>query len=415
MGVNVLVLSTQFPYPPRSGFEMRVYQLVRGLAARHSVTLLSFAEAHERDDVAELSREVSVRTVEYRPARGLGKRRAQLTKLVSRLPYACHHVHSEEMQAAITELCSSGAFDIVQLESSLFCQYAFPSDVRLVLDEHNIEYEVLFRMYQNERSLPRRAFSWLEYVRFRRFEQEAWRDVDGCLVCSEREAEVLHAREQELPVTVVPNGVDIDHFRPALASPEPETVVFNGVLNYRPNLDAALHLVDDIWPLVLARCPDARLAIVGRAGDVDVSALRRPGVEVTGEVADVRPYLQRAAVEVVPLRMGGGTRLKVVEGLALGKAMVSTSLGCEGIAVRDREHLLIADDAASFADRIVALFVDPAWGERLGRAGRKLVEHTYSWDLAGERLVGLYEQVLERPATASGAPRPVVPSVRARA
>jgi sugar transferase (PEP-CTERM/EpsH1 system associated) len=394
MVVNVLVLSTQFPYPPRSGFEMRVYQLIRSLAARHSVTLLSFAEAHEREDVAALSREISVRTVEYRPARGLDKRRAQLTKLVSRLPYACHHVHSEEMQAAITELCSSGAFDIVQLESSLFCQYTFPNEVRLVLDEHNVEYEVLFRMYQNERSLPRRAFSWLEYLRFRRFEQSAWRDVDGCLVCSEREADLLRAREPDLPVTVVPNGVDIDHFRPAPASVEPRTVVFNGVLNYRPNLDAALHLVDDIWPLVLERCPDARLAIVGRAGDADVSALRRPGVEVTGEVADVRPYLQRAAVEVVPLRMGGGTRLKVVEGLALGKAMVSTSLGCEGIAVRDREHLLMADDAASFAERILELFDDPALGEALGRAGRMLIESTYSWDLAGDRLGELYDGLL---------------------
>src|SRR5579871_681763 len=123
MGVNVLVLSTQFPFPPRSGFEMRVYQLVRSLAARHSVTLLSFAEPHERDDVEALRREVEVRTVEYRPLHGLAKRRAQLANLASTLPYACHHVYSGEMQAAITELCEGGAFDVIQLESSLFCQY----------------------------------------------------------------------------------------------------------------------------------------------------------------------------------------------------------------------------------------------------------------------------------------------------
>jgi polysaccharide biosynthesis protein PslH len=171
-------------------------------------------------------------------------------------------------------------------------------------------------------------------------------------------------------------------------------MVFNGTLGYRPNLDAALHLVDDIWPLVRERHPDARLTIVGRGSEADCRRLRRPGVIVTGEVPDVRPYLRDAAVVVVPVRMGGGTRLKVVEGLAMGKAMVSTTVGCEGVGVRDRDHLLIADGAEDFAAAVLRLFADTPLADRLGAAGRGLIESEYSWELAGERMEALYEQVI---------------------
>jgi glycosyltransferase involved in cell wall biosynthesis len=290
------------------------------------------------------------------------------------------------MQEAITELCTKEDFDVVQLESSLFCQYSYPAHVKLLLDEHNIEYELLTRMARSERSLTRRLFNRIEADRFRRFERRAWDSVDGSLVCSERESEILRTYAPRTPVVVAPNGVDLDYFRPSSAAPEPLTAVFNGVLDYRPNFDAALYLVDEIWPQVLSARPEARLAIVGRARDADINALRRPSVDITGEVADIRPHLQRAAVVLAPLRMGGGTRLKIVEGLALGKAIVSTHVGCEGIAVRDREHLLIADDADAIAAAVLELFDDQSLAQRLGRRGRELVEAQYSWNVAGQRL-----------------------------
>jgi glycosyltransferase involved in cell wall biosynthesis len=192
---------------------------------------------------------------------------------------------------------------------------------------------------------------------------------------------------------VVPNGVDLDYFAPCSRPVELRTVVFNGVLDYRPNLDAAHHLVADVWPLVVKRHPDARLTLVGRGYAPDFRRFTRLGVEITGEVPDVRPYLARAAVISVPIRIGGGTRLKVVEGLAMGKAIVSTSLGCEGIAVRDGEHLLIGDGPNAFASRILELFDDPALGASLGRAGRQLMERDYSWQKAGERMEVLYRSV----------------------
>ncbi len=233
-------------------------------------------------------------------------------------------------------------------------------------------------------------FNRIEYQRFRRFEQRAWRKVDGCIVTSGREVAIVRASAPEVPIEVVPNGVDLAYFAPAAEPPKPYTLVFNGVLDYRPNLDAALFLAQEIWPLVVARCPEARLSIVGRNAGVDLRDLRRPGIELIGEVPDIRPYIQGAAAVVVPIRMGGGTRLKVVEALSMGKAIVSTSLGCEGISVRDGEHLLVADDAKAFAARIVDVLESPDLGAALGRAGRRLAEREYSWELSADQIDALY-------------------------
>lgn len=391
--MNILIISAQFPYPPRSGFAMRVYQLARGLAARHRVTLLSYATSHERDGVAALANELTVRAVDRDPMSIHSRRFGQLRSVAGLHPYYCRATCSRQMQRTIDELLAERTFHLVQLESSYLCGFTFPRGTKVVLDEHNIEYEVFRRMSEGERSLPRRAFNRLEYLRFRRFERQSWNRIDGCVVTSEREAEIVRAHAHQTPVAVVPNGVDLDYFRPAKTEPQPQTAVFNGILTYRPNLDAAYHLVQEVWPRVLKRCPNAKLTLVGRGYPSDLRDLRRGGVVVGGEVPDIRPYLRQAAVVAVPVRIGGGTRLKVVEGLAMGKAIVSTSLGCEGLSVRDGQHLLIADDADTFANQMVHLFANRTARAELGRAGRALVERDYSWSLAWERVQALHQSV----------------------
>lgn len=391
--MNILIVSAQFPYPPRSGFSTRVYQLARQLSARHKVTLLSYALPHERDGVAGLATQMSVRAVEWTAPSGLGKRAIQALTIASPRPYYCRDIYSENMQQAIDDVCSTGTFDVIQVESSFLCDFRFPRNTRLVIDEHNVEYEVFQRMSEGERSLSRRAFNRLEYLRCRRFEQAWWRRADACVVTSDRERPTVRESAPDTPVAVVPNAVDLDYFTPSGTSAEPHTIVFNGTLTYRPNVDGAHFLIDEVWPLVRDRYPDARLTLVGRSEGVDTRSLMGPGVELLGEVPDIRPYIDRAAVVAVPIRIGGGTRLKVVEALAMGKATVSTALGCEGLAVRDREHLLIADDALAFASRIFDVFESAALRDALGHAGRRLVEGRYSWDLAGARLESLYRQI----------------------
>jgi glycosyltransferase involved in cell wall biosynthesis len=383
---------------------MRVVHLARRLAERHEVTLLAYATEEEAAAGEGLAGPVRVVTVVPDGMSRRTKRVAQALSLASPRPYSCRAVDSPAMQRAIDELCSREAFDVIQLETSLLCTFRFPPGSRLVLDEHNIEYEVVRRTAEGERSATRRLFSRLEGTRLRRFEQHCWSRVDACMVTSDRERPVVRSHAGQIPVAVVPNGVDVDYFRPGPGEIRARTVVFNGILTYRPNVDAAEHLVDEIWPLVLRRHPDARLTLVGRASEGDRRRLTRPSVDVTGEGPDIRPYLRSAAVVAVPVRIGGGTRLKVLEGLASGKAMVSTSLGCEGIDVRDGEHLLIGDGAESFASRVTELFDDPARGEELGRAGRRLIGRTYSWDLVGRRMDTVYAELLLR--TPPERPRP---------
>jgi glycosyltransferase involved in cell wall biosynthesis len=316
-----------------------------------------------------------------------------MASLLSPLPFHVREHRTAAMQDAIASTMAAEPFDIVQLEGSQLCGFSFPGPGCIVLDEHNIEYEVLQRMAKGERTHLRRFFSAIEQRKFRRLEQLWWRKLDGIAVTSDRELPVVRRHAPETPAAVVPNAVDPQHFTPGEAGPEPGSILFMGTLKYRPNVDAVTFLLDDVLPDVWQRCPDAVLTIVGDGEEADLERFRRPGVVVTGRVPDVRPYLAGAAVTVVPVRIGGGTRLKVVEALAMRKAVVSTTLGCEGLAVRSGEHVLLADDAQSFAAAITRLLDDPQEISRL--AGRSLVVERYSWAHASSRLEELYDLIGE--------------------
>lgn len=393
--LRILVLGAWFPYPPRWGWAMRVYHLARQLAARHDVTLLTYGTKTDRENVAPLEQQnLTVEIVAREAPSRAARRKDQLASLVSRTPFEPYTTYSREMQEAIDRLFASSPFDVVQLESTLVWPFRFPSGTQIVLDEHNVDYETYARMREGTRSPLRKAFYLIEEARVRRYEQDAWRHASGCVLTSAREETMVKEAAPRVPTTVVPNGVDTEYFRPGSIEVEPRMLVFNGVLDYRPNLDAALFLVDEVLPRVQTTYPDARAVIVGRGGAEELRLFRRPNVEATGEVPDVRPYLARAEIVVVPILAGSGTRFKVVEGLAMEKPLVSTAVGCEGIGVEDGKHLLVANTAEPFAAGISRLFDDGPLARSLGQAGRRFVELEYSWDRAGERLQELYDEVL---------------------
>jgi glycosyltransferase involved in cell wall biosynthesis len=299
------------------------------------------------------------------------------------------------MEQELARVFTGPPFDVIQVESSQMCSYDFPAGVPLVLDEHNIEYELLARMEQGESSPLRRFYNGREHRTFRKLEQDLWRRVAGCALTSEREEQIVRAEAPGTPTAIVPNAVDSEFFSPSPSAPKPNSLVFTGILSYRPNLDAARFLVDDIVPRIREAFPDSTTTIVGKGDPEDLAALRGPGVTVTGWVPDVRPYMEEAAVAVVPIRMGSGTRLKVLESLSMGKAMVSTSVGCEGVDVRDGRDLLVADDPVAFADQVGRVFNDPVLARSLGEAGRALVVDRYSWTDAAGRLDDLHGRAVE--------------------
>ena len=393
-GLHVLVVAARLPYPPRWGFATRVYHLTRQLAARHDVTLVTYAGSADAENVDRLREEFAVEVVTRDHPSRSAKRAKQLRSLASRTPYDSLATYSRELQRVIDRVAAARPVHVLQIESTLLSIFRRPEDALVLVDEHNIDYEYYDRMRANERSPLRRSFYRLEQVRFKHFEQRCWRAVDGCVTTSEREAEIVRAVAPATPTASVPNGVDVDYFHPTDEPVDPGTIVFNGTLDYRPNLDGAAFLVKQVLPRLRERRPDVRVVLVGRGSPADLDSFRGPGVEVTGEVPDVRPYLARAAAVAVPIRTGSGTRLKVVEGLAMGKPLVSTTIGCEGIDVRHEEHLLIADTAEAFTDELARVLADPDYGRALGRAGRRKMVDGYSWDYAGELLESLYRQVL---------------------
>jgi sugar transferase (PEP-CTERM/EpsH1 system associated) len=405
--LNILVVSPQLPYPPSWGFGIRVYHLLRYLSARHRVTLLSYAWGHQGEQVKALRAFChAVEAVDAPPAFFNARRRAQLGSVMSRAPYSARSIQAGGLQRALDGLLSAESFDLIQVESAPAACLDYHGHPAVVLDEHNVEYELLSRMARTDRSLPRRLFNGLEYLKMRRLEQQAWGSVRACVCTSEADAAIMRRYGARGEVAVVPNGVDLEFFKPGEGSPEPDSLVFTGTFNYRPNVDAATFFVREVLPMIVRARPETVFTIVGASAPAEVIRLSGPHVRVTGWVADVRPYLARAAVVVVPLRMGGGTRLKVLEALAMAKPVVSTTIGSEGLAAIDGEHLLTADRPAAMAEKVVALLEDGSKAFLLGEHGRQLMQRQYGWDAIGESLEGLYRQVLftARPATRLATP-----------
>lgn len=375
---------------------MRVYQLVRELAQHNSVSLLTYGPTDPPPSLPRVDLPVKeVRTVPRRELSGSRRRFRQALSLLSLQPFHGHQLHSRQMQAALDELLAAEEFDIVQVEASPMMCFRFRTAAALVIDEHNIESELLARQHDGERSAARRFFNGLEAHKYRRLENRAWARAAACVVTSAREAPQVTGRAPGTRTAVVPNGVDPSYFVPApLGDQVPGRIVFTGLLSYRPNLDGAQWFIEEVLPRVRARVPGTTLTVVGAGTEAELARLTADGVTVTGLVPDVRPHAAAASCVVAPIRIGGGTRLKVVEALAMGKALVSTTVGCEGIEVDDGTHLLVADDAESFAAAVCACLEDPALRERLGAAARRVAVDKYAWDRSAARLRVLYDEVV---------------------
>ena len=242
----------------------------------------------------------------------------------------------------------------------------------------------------------RGAYSALEWRKVRREERYAWSHLDGCTVTSVRDQEMLLSEEPAAHTAVVPNGVDLDFFHTSPSVPhERRHLLFFGAIDYHPNTEGVLFFLRHVFPELLARYPGLHLSIVGRNPPESVTAQRSAQIEVTGVVDDVRPWLERANVVIVPLRIGGGTRLKILEAMAMGKAVVSTSLGAEGLDVVPERDLLLADGASAFVEQIGRLLDDAPLSQRLGTSARQVVASSYSWKTAVQSLSTFHEELVE--------------------
>lgn len=403
--MKVLFLTPQLPYSPRKGTALRNFHLIANLALCHEVHLLSFAEQSPPQEAAEALREMEAYcrhavTVPV-PPHPMSRRWRYL--LLSQRPDMAIRLWSPPFAAALGHLLEQDGFDIVQVEGIEMAPYiplvaALPRGrPRIVFDEHNTEYLLQRRAFEIAIRHPRRwagaAYSFLQWLKLRRYEREACRAADHVLVVSEKDRQGLLALAPGLATTVVPNGVDTMSFSFPRPRPPGTELVFIGTMDFRPNVDAMIWFCTQILPRIRREVPRVRLSIVGRSPSPAVRALAGADVVVTGEVDDVRPYLAAAAAYVVPLRFGGGTRFKVLEALAAGVPTVSTRFGAEGIGVAHQRELLLADDAEGFAQEVVRLLREPELGEELAQAGRVLVERDFDWRGIVPRLEEVYRSL----------------------
>jgi glycosyltransferase involved in cell wall biosynthesis len=402
--MRILFLTTDLSHPPQDGRMLRTYNVLRGLAARHSIYFVCFDQRHGHDPhqrrlaaeahLRELCAAVDVFEIPSKRSRGALAWTAAAS-LMGGLPFSSLAYWSRPAMRRIEALAAERAIDVVHVENTLLG--GLVANVRApvrVLVHHNVESDLFLQRAESDRNPARRAFLRLEAHKMQLFERRMGPRFGAHIACSAGDAARLVALTGSGRVCVVPNGVDLDYFaRDPHAADAGPSVVHIGGLNWPPNLHAAEWFVDSVWPLVQRAAPDATLTFVGRTGDAPVSLWQsRVGVVFAGEVKDVRPYYSAASVSVVPLHVGGGTRLKILNSWAMGTPVVSTTKGCEGLDARDGETLLVADTPAAFANAVVRLLREPGLRATLRGAARRLVEAEYGWPRIVERTEQAYEQ-----------------------
>jgi len=405
-GMRILLLTPSLPWPPMWGFNIRVFNILRQLSARNQVSLLCYEGAEHSVEARERLGGICehIFTVPDVERSILQRRLMQARAMISPESFHLQRYVSAPMQGRLTRVLHEGAYDLVQVESSAMAGFDF-GHTPMVLDEHNLEYELLRRSNAVEGSPIRRAFAANECRKVEREEISTWQRAKGCVLTSEREEAIVAGVAPDVATAVVPNGVALDYFEPAAAPITRGSIVFTGLMTYRPNADGVSYFIRRILPAIRASRPDAVFTAVGWGLPDDVRPLLGDGVFHTGRVEDIRPYVAKASVVVVPLRIGSGTRLKVLEALAMAKPVVSTTVGCEGLDVSHGEHLLIADEPAAFAASVVRLLEDPAEAASLGRRGRTLVESRYGWEQSVAELERFHNSLFE---TQTKLPQPAV-------
>jgi len=401
--MRILIIADYLPFPLIGGDRIRIYNLLCRVARRHDVSLAGFLERpQDAEGVPHLNQLCArVETASFKPTSRLVKGLGMVRFGLMGKPPELSLLHSEELMGKIRRLTSAVDFDIVQIEHSRMGLYreALPRCGRSksVLMFHNFISQQDRRLSQIERRWSNKLRPLINSIAMRRWEPRYAEKFDRCTTVSGIERDLLLKSNPRLQVDVIPNGVDVRQYQPLPAPGAAPSLLFIGNMGYPPGADAALYFCQEILPLIRRQISAAELWIVGRTPRPEVRQLDGSGVHVTGQVADVIPYYRQSAVCVVPLRAGGGTRLKILEAMALGRPVVSTTIGCEGLDVVDGEHLLIADNPQEFAEKTIRLLTDRQLYQRIAAQGRRLVEDQYDWDVIAEKLMGIYAEQVAQP------------------
>lgn len=393
--MRVAFITPYLPYPLDAGGKIRSFHLLQGLGRAHEVDLYTVHRGRAPEVVAPVRE--CCRSVLSAPLEDGNGRWARATNGLRPFTRAIASFQTPASLAEIRGRLASGGYDLLVSDELCMTPYSAGLPGRKLAARQKIEHRHHQAVAARRMAGPRRLLAALDLARLRRLERLAMAGADAAVCCSDEDARLLGVLNPALAVAVVPNGVDPGHFQALPEAQGPPTLVFVGTLDYPPNVDGLEHFFRAIHPRLLRLVPEVRVRIVGRNPTREVLAWGgRPGVTVAGSVPDVRPHLAEAGVVVVPLRVGGGTRIKILEALAAARPVVSTTVGAEGLELRDGEHLLLANDPHAFARSAARLLEDGHLRRRLTEAGRRLVLERYAWSDIGRR----FAEVCARVATA---------------
>jgi polysaccharide biosynthesis protein PslH len=391
------MITPYLPYPPVSGGRMRTYNLIKHLRDEYDITLVCFGRPEETAFEIEPLRQMCDVNIVERPS-SPGTLQAALLSLTSLAPVTMRLYDTEAMKQTICRVLRICPPDVIHVESFYMLQN-LPADpgAPVLLSEPAIEYLAWERHARVAQPRLTRPGIALEAAKMRRHEPRTWAQADVIGAMSPVDAEIIQAAVPDTRVMLTPNGVDVDYFDIDPDIPrDNRTAIFLGDYKYFPNTDAALYFAREILPLIQARRPDFQLTLLGKDPTPAMRALnRKRGITVTGLVDDIRPYLQSSAVFICPLRSGSGTRFKLMEALACGCPVVSTTVGCEGLGAVDGEHMLIRDDPGAFAEAVIDLLEDPALAKHIGEKGRAWVEENHAWAHSADLVREIYRELMQ--------------------
>ncbi len=394
--MKILLLTQVLPYPPDSGPKIKTWNVIKYLAQHHEVTLVSFVRGDQSAEVNHLKNYCrAVYTVPMHRG-GWGDGWYMIKSLIMHQPFLMVRDNRAAMHQVIKQVTTQTQFDIVHVDQLNMAQYAEQvTGAGKILDAHNALWLLYKRLWQTMTPGPKKWLLGRDWHLLKQYEGEICRRFEGLLTVSEEDKVALQeAAGQSLDATVIPIAIDTDEVVRVRSYAEADHILHIGTMFWPPNVDGILWFLREIFPLIQAQRPETTFDVVGAKPPPEIMAYNSngSGVNVTGYVVDPTPYLEATGVMVVPLRAGGGMRVKILNALAQGLPIVTTTLGCEGIAIEPGQHLLIADTPEDFAQATLSLLEDKKLANELGDNGRHLIQSTYDYRAACRPLEALYQR-----------------------
>lgn len=406
--MKILWLSHLIPYPPKGGVLQRSYHLLKELARRHEVDLLAY---NQKALIGPLFKSVEAGVEEAHSALSHICRRLSFFEIASDCsfwgsyalalksllyePYNINWLKSQGFSSNLTSWLQEEKYDLVHFDTISLVPFfhLIPPTIATSLDHHNIESHMLLRRARNETNQLKRFYFWQEGLRLARYERLFCPRFSLNITCSDIDTDRLLELAPKATVRTIPNGVDLDFFKPQGLSMNPNRLIFVGTMNWYPNIEAVLYIAEKLWPQLKQKHPNLECDIIGANPPASIRALtgRFPGVHVHGFVNDVRPFIEAATVYVCPIRDGGGTKLKILDAMAMRKAVVAHPVACEGISVRHDQNVLLAENETQFIENINLLLGSGEKREALGFAARRLMEDFYGYNAIGRQLSDAYQ------------------------